>query len=81
LYAQTNKKNIIYYFIYKILISNAHGTFFEHTKHSIKLRINHWRHMYYFNDIFTTFLGLESGSCAIDYQSSEKKISDFIKIP
>jgi len=53
----------------------------KHSDHSIKLRINHWRHMYYFNDIFTTFLGLESGSCAIDYQSSDKKLSDFIKIP
>ncbi len=29
----------------------------------IKLRLNHWCHMDYFNDVLTTFLSLESVSC------------------
>ncbi len=32
-----------------------------HKKYSrcfVKLRLNHWCHMYYFNDVLTTFLGL-----------------------
>jgi len=29
----------------------------------IKSRLNHWNYMEYFNDVFTTFLGLVSGSC------------------
>jgi len=38
---------------------------FVHKKYSrcfIKLRLNHCSHMDYFNDVFTTFLGLESGN-------------------
>jgi hypothetical protein len=30
--------------------------------HIVALRLNHWGHMDYFNDVFTTFLGLESGN-------------------
>ncbi len=36
--------------------------FFAHKKYScslIKLRLNHWCHMDYFNDVLTTYLGLE----------------------
>ncbi len=39
--------------------------FFEHKTYShsfIKLRLNHWCHMDYFNNVFITFLGLECGS-------------------
>ncbi len=44
--------------------------FFAHTKYScsfLKWRLNHWCHMDYFNDILTTFLGLECGSCFAVY--------------
>ncbi len=40
--------------------------FFLHKKYSpsfITLRLNHWCHMDYFNNVLTNFLGLESGSC------------------
>ncbi len=31
----------------------------------IKLRLKHWWHMDYFNNVLTTFLGLERGSCIV----------------
>jgi len=34
--------------------------------------------MGYFNDVFNTFQGLESGSC-IDCQWRDRKLTDFIK--
>jgi len=34
--------------------------------------------MDYFNDVFTTFLGLESGSC-VDCLWRDRKLSDLIK--
>ncbi len=48
--------------------------FFAHKKYSrsfIKLRLSHWCHMDYFNDVFLTFLGLEHGSCVAVYAGSE----------
>ncbi len=39
--------------------------FFAYKKYSrsfIKLQFNHWRHMDYFNNVITTFLGLERGN-------------------
>ncbi len=36
-----------------------------------KLWLNHWCHMDYFNDVFTTFLDLERGSCIAIYTGSE----------
>ncbi len=54
--------------------------FFAHKKYSrsfLKLRLNHWCHMDYFNDVLTTFLGVEHGSCIAAYAGSEN--SDFIK--
>ncbi len=48
--------------------------FFTHKKYSrsfIKLRLNHWCHMGYFNDVLTTFLGLERVSCVDVYAGSE----------
>ncbi len=48
--------------------------FFAHKKYShsfITLRLNHWCHMDYFNDILTTFLGLERGNCVAVYAGSE----------
>ncbi len=47
----------------KLLIEFVVFVFFTHKKYScsfIKLRLNHWCHMDYFNDVLTTFLG---GSC------------------
>ncbi len=44
--------------------------FFAHKMYSrsfIKLRLNHWCHMDYFNDVLTTFLGIERGSWAAIY--------------
>ncbi len=48
--------------------------FFAHKKYSrsfIKLRLNHWCHMDYFNDVLATFLDLESGSSIAVYGGSE----------
>ncbi len=45
----------------------------------IKLRLNQWSHMDYFNDVITTFLGLECASC-VDSQCKDRNLSDFIKI-
>ncbi len=48
--------------------------FFAHKKyyHSfIKLTLNHWCHMDYFNNVLTTFLGLERGSSFAVYAGSE----------
>jgi len=45
--------------------------FFAHKKYShrfIPLRLNHCSQMDYFNDVFTTFLGLESGGCVTVYR-------------
>ncbi len=60
--------------------------FFAHKKYSrsfIKLRLNHWCHMDYFNDVLTTFLGLECVSCVAVYGGSgssriSSKISSFV---
>ncbi len=49
--------------------------FFAHKKYSrsfINLRLNHCGHMDYFNNVLTTFLGLEHVSCIA-------KLLDFIK--
>ncbi len=54
--------------------------FFVHKKycHSfIKLRLNHWCHMDYFNNVLTTFQGLEGGSSVAVYAGSVS--SHFIK--
>ncbi len=40
----------------------------------IKLRLNHWAHMEYFNNILTTFLGLERVSCVAVNAGSESLI-------
>ncbi len=48
--------------------------FFAHKKYScsfITLRLSHRCHMDYFNDVLTTFLGLERGSCVAVYAGSE----------
>ncbi len=61
-----------------IFVSNIKHLF-AHKKyfHSfIKLRLSHWCHMDYFNDVLTTFLGLECSTVVV-YAGS--KNSDFIK--
>ncbi len=48
--------------------------FFAHKEYSrsfIKLRLNYWCHMDYFNDVLTTFLCLELVSCVAVYAGSE----------
>ncbi len=55
--------------------------FFAHKKNPrcfIKLRLNHWCHMDYFNDVLTTFLGLERG-CCLGCLWRVRELSDFIK--
>ncbi len=50
--------------------------FFEHKTYShsfIKLRLNHWCHMDYFNNVFITFIAL---NVVVELH---KKLSDFIK--
>ncbi len=53
--------------------------FFAHKKYSrsfIKLRLYHWCHTDYFNDVLTTFLGLELGwSIAVCERSERSRIS------
>ncbi len=41
------------------------------------MRLNHWCHMDYLNDVFTTFLGLKSVSCIAVYAGTIRKLSDF----
>ncbi len=58
----------------KKLMNKVILVFFAHKKYScsfIKLRLNHWCHMDYFNDVLTTFLGLERFSCIAVYAGSE----------
>ncbi len=43
--------------------------FFTHKKYS-----QSWFHMDYFNDVFTTFLGLERFSCIAVYAGSESSL-------
>ncbi len=45
--------------------------FFAHKMYSRKLRLKHWCHMDYFNNVITAFLGLERGSCTAVYEGSE----------
>ncbi len=50
----------------KLLNKVAILVFFAYNKYSrsfIKLQLNLWCHMDYFNDVLTTFLGLKCGSC------------------
>ncbi len=59
---------------------------FVHKKYShsfIKLQLNHWCHMDYFNNVLTKFLCLKRGSCVAVYGRSESsqitsKISSFV---
>ncbi len=70
----------------KKLLDKVIFVFFAHKKYScsfIKLQLNHWCHMDYFNDALTTFLGLEHFSCIAVYAGSESsrisaKISSFV---
>ncbi len=43
----------------------------KYSRSFIKLRLNHWRHMNYFINVLTTFLGLEHVSCVAVYAGSE----------
>ncbi len=58
----------------KKLLNKVIFVFFAFKKYSrsfIELRLNHWCHMDYFNNVLTTFLGLECGSCIAVYEGSE----------
>ncbi len=55
--------------------------FFAHKKYSrsfVKLRLNPWCHMDYFNDLLATFLSLDGGSMLAVY-GRVRELSDFIK--
>ncbi len=57
----------------KVVIS----VFFAHKKDSrsfIKLQLNYWYHMDYFNNVLTTFLGLECVSCVAVYAARVRKL-------
>ncbi len=60
-----NKVVILVFFAYK-----------KYSRSFIKLRLYHWCHTDYFNDVLTTFLGLELG-CSIDVceRSENSRIS------
>ncbi len=54
----------------KLLNKAVHFVVFAHKKYSrsfITLQLNHWCHMDYFNDVLTSFLGLECGSSIAVY--------------
>ncbi len=58
----------------KLLTKVIIFVFFAHKKYScciITLQLNHWCHMDCFNDVLTTFMGLECGSCVAVYAGSE----------
>jgi len=48
-------------------------------KKLVKLRLNKFSHTDYFNDVFTTFLALESGNYVAGYYGGVRKLLDFIK--
>ncbi len=48
----------------------------KYSRSFIKLQLNPWCHMDYFNDVLTTFLGLERVSCIAVY-GRVRKLSDF----
>ncbi len=51
----------------------------EYSRCFIKLHLNHWSHMDYFNNVLTTFLGLERGCCvAVNAESESSWISSKI---
>jgi len=56
---------------------NAVVTYYGNILYFINLRLNHWSDMDYFNDVFSTFLGLKSSSC-IGCQWRDGKLSDII---
>ncbi len=60
-----NKAIIFVFFAYK-----------KYFRSFIKLRLNLWYHMNYFINVFTTFLGLERGSCIA---VKVRKLLTFIK--
>ncbi len=43
----------------------------KYSRSFIKLRLNHWCHMDYFNNVLATFLGLECGSILAVYAGSD----------
>jgi len=48
-------------------------------KKLVKLRLNQFSHIDYFNYVFTTFLALESGNYVAGYYGGVRKLLDFIK--
>ncbi len=55
--------------------------FFAHKKYSrsfVKLQLNPWCHMDYFNDVLATFLSLDRGNVLAVYERV-RELSDFIK--
>ncbi len=58
----------------KKLVNTIIFVFFAHKKKYsrsfIKLRLNHWCHMDYFNNVLITFLGLDHGSTIAVYAGS-----------
>ncbi len=70
--AGTNKK-IQQKLLNKVIIF----VFFAHKKYSrsfIKLRLNPWCHMDYFNDVLTTFVGLKCVSSLAVYMEGQKAL-------
>ncbi len=71
------RKHVALHQIHKIMLFLAtsydpFNSVYKNNSHSfIKLRLNHRCHMDYFNDVLTTFLGLELVSCVAVYGGSE----------
>ncbi len=54
-----------------IFVFSAHK---KYSRSFIKLRLIHWCHMDYFNDVLTTLLGLERVSCVAVYMQGQKAL-------
>ncbi len=83
-HVQRNKNNdfieqfLLFWVRNKLLNKTVIFVFFMHKKYSrcfITLRLNHWCHMDYFNDVLTTFLGLELVDCIAVYAESDSESS------
>jgi len=57
-----NPHRIYYYFI-NIEVNNKQT---KHLWRFIKLRLNHWSHMAYFNDVFPIVLDLQCVNCVAE---------------
>ncbi len=64
----TKREEIVEYFCFYIFVFFVHK---NNSRNFIKLRLNHWCHIDYFNDVLTIFLRIERGGSIAVYGGSE----------